>query len=110
MRADQFNGPGVKRVLILHGVILLFVAFLSLLSAESRADETPRRVLILHANNYTFPATTLISEAVRKRLLEQSPTQLEIEGEFLDLARHPDETYASSMARFPAREIRRRAF
>jgi PAS domain S-box-containing protein len=87
-------------VLILHGVILLFVAFLSLLSAESRADETPRRVLILHANNYTFPATTLISEAVRKRLLERSPTRLEIEGEFLDLARHPDETYASSMASF----------
>jgi len=57
-------------------------------------------VLILHAYNYTFPATTLVSEAVRKRLLERSPQRLEIEADFLDLARHPDAAHALRMANF----------
>ena len=98
MRAERFNGPGVKRVLILHGVMLLTLIILSLLSAESRADDTPRRVLILHAYNYTFPATTLVSDAARKRLLEVSQQRLEIEADFLDLARLPGETHALRMA------------
>ena len=57
-------------------------------------------MLILHAYNYTFPATTLVSEAVRKRLLERSPQRLEIEADFLDLARHPDAAHALRMANF----------
>jgi PAS domain S-box-containing protein len=100
VRAERFNGPGVKRVLILHGVMLLTLIILSLLSAESRADDTPRRVLILHAYNYTFPATTLVSDAARKRLLEVSQQRLEIEADFLDLARLPGETHALRMATF----------
>jgi PAS domain S-box-containing protein len=100
VRAERFNGPGVKRVLILHGVMLLTLIILSLLSAESRADDTPRRVLILHAYNYTFPATTLVSDAARKRLVEVSQQRLEIEADFLDLARLPGETHALRMATF----------
>ena len=100
MRAERFNGPGVKRVLILHGVMLLTLIILSLLSAESRADDAPRRVLILHAYNYTFPATTLVSDAARKRLVEVSQQRLEIEADFLDLARLPGETHALRMATF----------
>jgi len=78
--------------------MLLTLIILSLLSAESRADDTPRRVLILHAYNYTFPATTLVSDAARKRLLEVSQQRLEIEADFLDLARLPGETHALRMA------------
>ena len=100
MRADRFNGPHVKRVLILHGVVLLVIITLSLLSAKSRADGMPRRVLILHSFNYTFPATSLVSDAVRKRLLERFPQGLEIEADFLDLARHPDAAHALRMANF----------
>jgi ABC-type uncharacterized transport system substrate-binding protein len=59
-----------------------------------------RRVLILHSFNYTFPATTIVSEAVRQRLLERSPQGLEIEAEYLDLARRPDEAHALRMANF----------
>jgi len=80
--------------------MLLTLIILSLLSAESRADDTPRRVLILHAYNYTFPATTLVSDAARKRLLEVSQQRLEIEADFLDLARLPGETHALRMATF----------
>ncbi|BBC01941.1 sensor histidine kinase [Bradyrhizobium elkanii] len=51
---------------------------------------------MLHAFNYTFPATTAIAEAARKRLLERSPQKVEIDAEFLDLARNKD----------PANELR----
>ena len=101
MRAnDRVDGPGVSHALILRGVFLLIIFTLSALSAQSRASDAPRRVLILHSFNYTFPATTIISEAVRKRLLERFPQGLEIEADFLDLARHPDATHALRMANF----------
>ena len=72
---------------------------LFLLAAELRAAE-PRRVLMLHAFNYTFPATTLIADGARKRLLERSPQPLEIDADFLDLARNTDAEYQSRIAMF----------
>jgi PAS domain S-box-containing protein len=75
-------------------LVLLF-----LFGAESRAAE-PRRVLMLHAFNYTFPATTLIADGARKRLLERSPQPLEIDADFLDLARNTDAEYEFRMAMF----------
>ncbi len=75
------------------------LALLFLFGAESRAAE-PQRVLMLHAFNYTFPATTLIAEGARKRLLERSPRPLEIDADFLDLARNTDAEYESRIAMF----------
>src|SRR6476620_8683403 len=75
-------------------LVLLF-----LFGAQSHAAE-PRRVLMLHAFNYTFPATTLIADGARKRLLERSPQPLEIDADFLDLARNTDAEYESRMAMF----------
>ena len=75
------------------------LALLFLFGAESRAAE-PRRVLMLHAFNYTFPATTLIADGARKRLLERSPQPLEIDADFLDLARNTDAEYESRIAMF----------
>ncbi|MFL5236161.1 MAG: ABC transporter substrate binding protein [Rhizomicrobium sp.] len=69
---------------VLWSMVLLF-----LLAVDGRAAE-PRRVLMLHAFNYTFPATTAIAEAARKRLLERSSQKIEIDAEFLDLARNKD--------------------
>ncbi|MCA1453433.1 PAS domain-containing protein [Bradyrhizobium sp. BRP22] len=80
--------------IILWSVVLLF-----LFGAESRAAE-PRRVLMLHAFNYTFPATTLIADGARKRLLERSPQPLEIDADFLDLARNTDTDYETRIATF----------
>ncbi|MET4038155.1 PAS domain S-box-containing protein [Bradyrhizobium sp. JR7.2] len=68
-------------------------------SAEACAAET-QRVLMLHAFNYTFPATTLIANSARKHLLERSPRLLEIDAEFLDLARNTDAAYESHIATF----------
>jgi PAS domain S-box-containing protein len=98
--SDRVDGPGVRATRILRGVFLLIIVTLSVLGAESRANDAPRRVLILHSFNYTFPATTIVSEAVRKRLLERFPQGLEIEAEFLDLARHADAAHALRMANF----------
>jgi len=75
------------------------LALLFLFGAESRAAE-PRRVLMLHAFNYTFPATTLIADGARKRLLERSPQPLEIDADFLDLARNTDPEYESRITMF----------
>ena len=55
---------------------------------------------MLHAFNYTFPATTLIADGARKRLLERSPQPLEIDADFLDLARNTDAEYESRIAMF----------
>jgi len=86
---------GMKRTRI----VWWSLALLFLYAAESRAAE-PRRVLMLHAFNYTFPATTLIADAARKRLLESSPQPLEIDADFLDLARNTDAEYESRIAMF----------
>jgi signal transduction histidine kinase/ABC-type uncharacterized transport system substrate-binding protein len=70
------------------------------MAAAARADEAPRRVLLLHAFNYTFPATGLIADAARKRLLERSARKVEIDADFLDLARVSDPGHAGRMATF----------
>lgn len=80
--------------IVLWSAVLLF-----LLAAEPRAAE-PRRVLMLHAFNYTFPATTLIADGARKRLLERSPQPLEIDADFLDLARNANADYEARIANF----------
>jgi PAS domain S-box-containing protein len=98
--SDRVDGPGIRHTRILRGVFLLIIFALSALSAESRANDVPRRVLILHSFNYNFPSTTIMSEAVRKRLLERFPQGLEIEADFLDLARQPDAAHALRMANF----------
>jgi signal transduction histidine kinase len=81
-------------------LFLVAVASFLLAGAPSFAQEQPLRALILHAYNYTFPATTLASEGARKRLLDRSPKRLEIEAEFLDLARLPGDANALRMATF----------
>lgn len=75
-------------------LVLLF-----LFAVAARAAE-PRRVLMLHAFNYAFPATTAIAEAARKRLLERSPQKVEIDAEFLDLARNTDPAHEFRTVRF----------
>ena len=81
--------PVIERVLATSAAALLISAFLCL-DSRSGAEEAPRRVLMLNAYNYTFPATTTIADAARKRLIERSPQKIEIDAEFLDLARASD--------------------
>jgi PAS domain S-box-containing protein len=55
---------------------------------------------MLHAFNYTFPATAAIGDAARKRLLERSPHKIEIDADFLDLARITDPGHEQRTAEF----------
>jgi C4-dicarboxylate-specific signal transduction histidine kinase/ABC-type uncharacterized transport system substrate-binding protein len=75
------------------------VILLLLLAVECRAAE-PQRVLMLHGFNYSFPATTRIADSARKRLLELSPRPLEIDADFLDLARNTGTDYESRITTF----------
>jgi PAS domain S-box-containing protein len=97
---DRAERPDIKRAPVSRGVVLLIILIVSLLSADCPASTPPKRVLILHAYNYTFPATTLASDAARRRLLERSPPKIEVEADFLDLARRPDEAAALRTATF----------
>lgn len=74
------------------------IGLLFLLAGEARAAERSR-VLMLHAFNYSFPSTSLTAEATRKRLTGHSKS-IEIDAEFLDLARNSDEAHALRMATF----------
>ncbi len=77
-------------------LLLLVTSFWSAAGAEER----PRRILMLHAFNYTFPSTTIGGDAARKRLLERSPHTIEIAGEFLDLARFPGPDHEKRLVSF----------
>ena len=79
-------------------IVGLSIGLLLLLAGEARAAER-MRVLMLHAFNYSFPATSVIAEAARKRLVEHS-NSVEIDAEFLDLARNADEAHSLRTATF----------
>jgi signal transduction histidine kinase len=93
---DRVDGPNIKRSLFRLIICLLAVL---VLGDESRADGPPRRVLILHSYNYTFPANAAISDSLRKGLA-RSAQPVEIEVDFLDLARRPDPAHALRTANF----------
>jgi ABC-type uncharacterized transport system substrate-binding protein len=88
--------PGQRRALVgtralaTRGMFILLFAALQCHDSCLRAEGAPRRVLMLHAFNFTFPSTTLIADAARKRLLERSPQKIEIDADFLDLVRVAD--------------------
>ncbi len=79
-------------------IVVWSIGLLFLLAGEARAGERAR-VLMLHAFNYSFPATSVIAEAARKRLVEHSKS-VEIDAEFLDLGRNTDEAHSLRTATF----------
>ncbi|HTO63637.1 MAG TPA: histidine kinase [Bradyrhizobium sp.] len=84
----------------MRGMPLLLVAMFSWLISPGWADETAKRVLILHSYNYTFPATSLASDGARSRLLERSRQRIELDAEYLDLARFAEPGHELLMANF----------
>lgn len=83
-----------KRVRRLSSAVLL------LLGSPSSAEEAAKHILILHSYNYTFPATSMASDAARKRLLERLPQKIELDAEYLDLARFAEPGHEALMANF----------
>ncbi|MEJ0077844.1 MAG: ATP-binding protein [Alphaproteobacteria bacterium] len=86
------------RALLGAAVVLCspFPAFTS----SAHADERAQRVLILHAYNYTFPATSMAADGARERLLQRSPKKIELDAEYLDLVRFSEPGHEQLMANF----------
>jgi signal transduction histidine kinase len=92
----RHSGLVRERILAAYGSCVLL-----LLAAPCfGANEMPRRVLMLHAFNYSFPATGRIAEAARRRLQERSPGKIEIDADFLDLVRISDPAHELRTANF----------
>lgn len=70
------------------------------IEAAGPTSDRLQRVLILHAYNFTFPATTIVSTAARNRIIEGRQGAVQIDADFLDLARRPDEAHALRTATF----------
>jgi len=66
------------------------------------AQESPRRVLLLHPFDNTQPATASAAAAIRKRLIEGSASEIDLAAEFLDLARFHSGTDELRSARYLA--------
>jgi len=88
-----------QRALRCCGILFLILAS-QWLAPSSSATEAPRRVLMLHAFNFTFPSTTMIADATRKRLIETSSQKIEFDADFLDLARMSDPEHEQRTAEF----------
>jgi hypothetical protein len=98
MNTDGHSCLVVDCAILLRGAALFLM--LAWLGSPARADETPKRALILHSYNYTFPATSIAADSARKRLLERSPQKIELEAEYLDLNRFAEPGHELLMANF----------
>jgi PAS domain S-box-containing protein len=79
--------PGRPRPLLWLVVALAFC----LGCLDGRAQDRPRRVLLLYPYDDMLPATTIAGAAMRKRLQERSTAPIEFYTDFLDLARFSTE-------------------
>ena len=66
------------------------------------AQESPRRVLLLYPYDNVVPVLAVAGAAIGKRLIEGSPSKIDIGTEFLDLARFPKEADELRTARYLA--------
>ena len=79
---------------------LAFLIFALSMASVVCAQEAPRRVLILHAYNYTFPATSQAADGARERLHQRSAQKIELDAEYLDLVRFSEPGHEQLMANF----------
>jgi PAS domain S-box-containing protein len=82
--------------------LAVVVIALMLNSWSVKAQDVPRRVLLLYPYDNAQPATANAGAAIQKRLLERSPSKIDIAAEFLDLARFPSEADEIRAARYVA--------
>jgi signal transduction histidine kinase len=58
----------------------------------------PWRVVILHNADFLLPASTIMDQALREALVRNSPRQIDLYGEVLDMLRYPGSTEAELVA------------
>jgi PAS domain S-box-containing protein len=90
----------VAQILVLLRNLIIAIVALSLNGWSACAQAPPRRILLLYPFDNAHPATVNAGAALRKRLLDGSPSKIDIAAEFLDLARFPGETDELRTARY----------
>jgi signal transduction histidine kinase len=88
-RAMPGPAQAQKRLASRLACLLVVIAALCVAAKPLDAAE-PRRILLLHAYNYTLPQAYLLADAARERLNQRSPQKIELYGENLDLIRFPE--------------------
>lgn len=102
INAKSRRSNGVTQILVLFRNLIIGVVALVPNNWSVNAQGPPRRVLLLYPFDNAQPATVNAGAAVRKRLLDRSPSQIDISAEFLDLARFPSEADELRLARYLA--------
>jgi PAS domain S-box-containing protein len=92
----------VVQVSFVFRVLVLGFTVLVIGSWSVDAQELTHRVLLLYPYDNEVPATAIAGAAIKKRLAEKSPSQIDIGAEFLDLARFPKESDELRSARYLA--------
>ena len=82
--------------------VFLFAIFLSETVALGEIVNRSPRVLILHPYDERLPATVIVGETARNRLLEATAGKIDLFSEFLDLSRFPEKSHIDRMARYLA--------
>jgi signal transduction histidine kinase len=82
---------GVTPIFFLLRVLVVGVAFFLIEGRPVGAQELTRRVLLLYPYDNAAPFTEVAGAAIRRRLIEKSPSKIEIHISFLDLSRFPAE-------------------
>ena len=94
------GGVGRVRQRPLARLLLLSVLLSGFSGAH--AQEDTRRVLILYPDSNMNRSALVVGEAIRKRLLERSATNIKTHGEFLDLSQFSDDEHRQRVVRYLA--------
>jgi PAS domain S-box-containing protein len=92
----------VSAILILLRTLIFGMIALVLNSWSVNAQEPPRRALLLYPYDNEHPFTLNAGAAIRKRLIEKSPSKVDIYSDFLDLDRFASDSDEARAARYLA--------
>jgi signal transduction histidine kinase len=92
----------VRGIRILSIGLIIGVVALILNSWSVNAEEAPHRILLLYPYDNATPFTEEAGSAIKRRLIEQSPSKIDVYTDFLDLSRFSSETDELRSARYLA--------
>lgn len=82
-------------------ILFFFLPALSLLPSRSvSASEEPKRVLLLFAEDQSFPFISILGQSIRSTLNSKAASRIEFYTEHLDRARIADDVYETELVNF----------
>jgi signal transduction histidine kinase len=109
MHSLAASEAGALTTLVQRGVLVWALLFCTiLLIGPAEAQKKTRRILILYPYNNLYPVSVSAGEAVRRKLLADSPDALELYTDFLDLGRFSGQEYENRAASYLAEKYKER--